>query len=442
MILGQSIRTHFLFAKSWWNKRFAMQDEGDSIKLDIIHPSINSFASSPASQSRPAELLSDNPPGSASAHQSGDQPFVTAESPKTTTVEFADFWYVVAQSEQLKPNQVLSRMVLGEWLAIFRGADGCPVALRDRCMHRNSRLSGGTVQQGQLHCPYHGWVYDKRGRVVAVPAEGDGFKPLKSRCTPWYSTREQDGYIYVRLQTPLEEFQPFRMPHYDDAHSPRHPKTSKARSQAREPGWQTVRVMNRFENSVTNCVENFIDIPHTVSVHPGIFRQQRQQQLDMTITRSNGSVMAEYRNETTNLGWFSRFLNTKAQEIRHIDSFHMPNVTSVEYDFGPNRRLFITSQSVPETETSTLVYTDVTFNYGIWSRLAKPFVRWTAQRIIGQDVAALKMQQETIAKYGQRFSNTPADTIHVFVESIRTAIAGGKDPRQLPERSVNVTFWV
>lgn len=373
--------------------------------------------------------------GQTAMSQDDEQPFITAEVPKATSVDFADFWYVVAQSEQLKPNQVLSRMVLGEWLAIFRGADGCPVALRDRCMHRNSRLSRGTVKQGQLHCPYHGWAYDKRGRVVAVPAEGEEFKPLKSRCTPWYSTREQDGYIYVRLQTPLEEFQPFRMPHYADAH----PKNS---LKEQESGWRTVRVINRFENSVTNCVENFIDIPHTVSVHPGIFRQQRQQKLEMTVTRSKGSVTAEYRNETNNLGWFSRFLNAKSQEIRHVDSFHMPNVTSVEYDFGPHRRLFITSQSVPETETSTLVYTDVTFNYGIWSRFAKPFVRWTAQRIINQDIAALKLQQETLDKYGQRFSNTPADTIHIFVESIRTAIATGHDPRQLPDRSTNVTFWV
>ena len=74
------------------------------------------------------------------ADQTSESPFISDEVPKPNTVDFADFWYVVAQTEQLKPDQVLSRMVLGEWLAIFRGADGLPVALRDRCMHRNSRL--------------------------------------------------------------------------------------------------------------------------------------------------------------------------------------------------------------------------------------------------------------------------------------------------------------
>ena len=120
----------------------------------------------------------------------------------------------------------------------------------------------------------------------------------------------------------------------------------------------------------------------------------------------------------------------------------MPNITCVEYTMGKTRRCFITSQSIPETDDSTLVYTDVTFNYGIWNKLARPFVRWTAQRIIDQDLVALKLQQETIEKNGEQFSHTPVDTIHVFVESVRNAIAQNKDPRQLPDKSVDVTFWV
>ncbi|MFS0515072.1 Rieske 2Fe-2S domain-containing protein [Nostoc sp. UIC 10607] len=42
---------------------------------------------------------------------------------------------MVALSEQLQPNKVLSCTVLGEWLAIFRGEDGQPVALRDRFIY-------------------------------------------------------------------------------------------------------------------------------------------------------------------------------------------------------------------------------------------------------------------------------------------------------------------
>jgi phenylpropionate dioxygenase-like ring-hydroxylating dioxygenase large terminal subunit len=335
-------------------------------------------------------------------------------------MKFEDFWYIVALSSQLKSEAVLARTVLGERLAIFRGEDGNPVALRDRCLHRNSRLSPGKVCQGKLHCPYHGWVYDQSGKVIAVPAEGPSFK--QSRQANHYLTREQEGYIYVCLGEPARE--PFSMPHHQ------------------EPGWETVRVINRFPNNVTNCVENFIDIPHTVSVHPGIFRNARQQELEMTVERWNGSVLVDYRNETNNLGWFARFLNRQGAEIKHSDRFSMPNVTCVEYKLGPKRTLLITSQSIPETEHSTLVYTDVTYNYGIWNRIVRPFVWWTAQKIIGQDVEMLGIQADAIAQYGTHFSHTPADTIHVFVESIRDAIACGEDPCNLPNQTVSVRFWV
>lgn len=340
-------------------------------------------------------------------------------------MQFADFWYIVALSEQLKPNTVISRTVLGEWLAIFRGENGQAVALRDRCLHRNSRLSTGKVCHGALQCPYHGWVYDQGGKVIAVPAEGKDFKTSQQRQAKSYAIKEQDGYVYVRLaDNPSVDFEPFSMPHYE------------------QPGWETVRVINRFANNVTNCAENFIDIPHTAFVHPGVFRTSRQQKLEMTVERENGAVMVEYRHETSNLGWYSRFLNRGGGEIKHSDRFYLPNITSVEYQMGRHRHLLITSQSIPETDHSTLVYTDVTYNYGIWNKLARPFVWWTAQHIIKQDVVILGIQGEVINKYGTQFAHTPADTVHVFVESIRAAISRGEDPRLLPNQLVKVTFWV
>jgi phenylpropionate dioxygenase-like ring-hydroxylating dioxygenase large terminal subunit len=339
-------------------------------------------------------------------------------------MQFTDFWYIVCRSQELRPQTVLARQVLGEWLAIFRAPDGKPVALRDYCLHRHSRLSAGKVCAGQLQCPYHGWVYDASGKVVQIPSAGTG-QPLPTRSAIHYATCEQDDYVYVCLSPAHQTApHPFSMPYYG------------------APGWATVRVINRFANTVTNCVENFIDIPHTAFVHPRIFRTERQQSLMMTVDRRDGGVWVEYQQETTNLGWFRYFLNPQGQTIKHTDRFQMPNITSVEYLLGHDRHLFITSQSIPETDTVTLVYTDVTYNYGLWNLWARPLVWWTAQRIIRQDIQILGIQAETIAKYGQHFAHTPADIIHVFVESIRDAIARGDDPRQLPHQTATITFWV
>jgi phenylpropionate dioxygenase-like ring-hydroxylating dioxygenase large terminal subunit len=336
-----------------------------------------------------------------------------------------DFWYVVAESRELGPTTVLARKVLGEWLAVFRGQDGQPTALQDRCKHRNGRLSRGSVSMGCLACPYHGWTYDAAGQVVAVPAEGPAFKATPGRRGRAFTTREQDGFVYVRLaDEPTAQVEPFRMLHWG------------------EPGWRTVRLQNRFRNNVTNCVENFIDIPHTVFVHPGIFRKPRAQKLTATVSRAGGEVHARYRGETDNLGWFRWFLNPAGREIQHTDSFFMPNVTRVTYEFGPRRVFIITSQSVPAADDDTLVYTDLTFDYGVWNLFAPPIVRWQSQKVIDQDLVALASQQDVIGKYGEGFSNTSADIIHVFVESIRDALAKGEDPRALPAREVEVEFLV
>ena len=340
-------------------------------------------------------------------------------------MDFRDFWYIVAESRELKPGKVLARRVLGEWLAVFRDEDGKAVALQDRCKHRSVQLSGGTLRSGKLSCPYHGWTYNNMGEVVGVPSEGVNFRRAKSRCVPRYSTCEADDFVYVRLKDgEYSQDKPFAIRHYG------------------EKGWHTVRVVNHFNNTVTNCVENFIDIPHTVYVHPGIFRNERRQMIDVKIERINGAVKATYLNETDNLGWFRKFLNPGGVDIAHTDEFFMPNVSCVEYVFGPKRHFIITSHSVPLEDDETLVYTDLTYNYGKWNRLAAPLVRWQGQKIIDQDIEALADQMKCIKKYGQDFSNTPADTIHAYVESIRRELSRGKDPRNLPPKVVEVQMLI
>ena len=344
-------------------------------------------------------------------------------------MDFKDFWYIAAESRELKPNRVLSRRILDEWIALFRDEKGRAVALEDRCLHRCARLSKGRVAAGRLQCSYHGWTYDGRGSVVFTPSEGPRGPRSPHRRARSFQVREQDDYVYARLMDEAGEPEsadvgPFKIPFF------------KAR------GWAAIRLRNRFQNNVTNCAENFVDIPHTVFVHPRIFRVSRQEKFTAHVKRSGGSVIVRYHKERANLGIFSWFLNPGGHEISHTDSFHMPNVTSVDYIFGKNRRFIITSQSIPVTDEETLVYTDLTYNYGVWNAIAKPVIRWQAQTIINQDIAILADQMETIKKYGARFCNTEADVIHTLIESIGAELGKGSDPRLLPEKEHEIAFWV
>lgn len=334
-----------------------------------------------------------------------------------------DFWYILAESKDLKAGATITREILGESLAAFRGQDGRPVVMQNRCLHRNAPLSIGRVQNGRLTCSYHGWTYDQAGRVVEIPSMGS-CAVIGERCAKTFHVREHQGYIYVALAEAVPAVEPFNMPHYQI------------------PGWRHRRLTNLFHNNVTNCAENFVDIPHTAFVHPGIFRSRKNERLEATVSRKDGMVRVEYRNEKINLGTFARFLNNQGSEIQHTDTFYMPNITCVEYIFSRNRHLFITSQSVPVSDDKTLVFTDLTFNYGIWSRIAGYFVEREGQKIIDQDIEILGEQMKTIKRYGERFSNTPSDLIHVFIESIRNELLAGRDPRLLPEKSAGIEFWV
>lgn len=337
-------------------------------------------------------------------------------------MDLKSFWYVAASSKELKPGRVLGIRILDQRIALFRDDRGRAVALEDRCLHRCASLSRGQVIQGRLRCGYHGWEYAEDGSVVAIPSSGQpGSGNLKARS---FETSEIDDYVYVRLDHQSSETEPFRIPFYH----------------AR--GWASIRLHNRFSNNVTNCAENFVDIPHTVFVHPGIFRNRRRERLTASVERKGGSVVVEYYNERANLGIFSWFLNPDGREIRHTDTFHMPNVTCVDYRFSETRRFIITSQSVPVTEEETRVYTDLTYNYGIWNRLAKPVIRKQAQIIIEQDMRVLDDQMRNIKRYGSRFCNTEADVIHVFIESIRKELERGGDPRLLPDRTAEIEFRV
>lgn len=334
-----------------------------------------------------------------------------------------DYWYIIAESKEISVDQVVSRSLFGEWLAVFRGPDGKVSVLQDKCLHRTAQISRGKVTDGKLQCPYHGWTYDQSGLVVGVPSMGPTFKQ-GTKCTKTYPVIEQEGYIYTRLSTDVADIKPFSMPCHG------------------EKGYTTIRLQNLFRNNVTNCAENFVDIPHTTFVHPKIFRDAKHEKFGALIERIDGRVKVTYKNETKNFGWFSWFLNPGGQEIGHTDEFFVPNITSVHYRFGGRNHFIITSQSIPINDEETLVYTDLTYNYGIWTIPSRPLVRWQAQTIIDQDVEILDNQMKTIKKYGAHFQNSPADIIHTWIESLQAEIAEGRDPKALPKKEAEIEFWV
>lgn len=344
----------------------------------------------------------------------------------STMSAFKSFWYVAIESSVLRTRPLRS-VILGEDLVLWRDEQGTPVAFPDRCLHRCARLSSGRVDSGLLQCRYHGWTYDSQGQVCSIPAEGGPPAGGRELRVIRLETREQDGYVYVRLEQPdaaCGDAQPFAMPHWN------------------EGGWGHVRLVNDFQADVADCVENYIDIPHTAFVHDRIFRVTRGERITAVVTRSGGRVRIRYSGERNNLGSWRWFLNPSGGPVEHEDNFFMPNVTSVNYRLPNGYEFVITSQSVPSDARKTRVYTDLSYRFGLFTRLAKPFVRRAGQVVIDQDVDILAEQGEVVARHGRKYQFSTPDRIHRCVDDIREAISRGEDARTLPEQLFEFEFFV
>jgi len=79
-------------------------------------------------------------------------------------------WYPILESRALRRRPVPLRRV-GLDLVLFRGSDGAPRCLLDRCPHRGAALHIGHVVGDTLACRFHGLRFDGQGRCVALPCD-------------------------------------------------------------------------------------------------------------------------------------------------------------------------------------------------------------------------------------------------------------------------------
>lgn len=120
------------------------------------------------------------------------------------------FWWPVAVSEEVKDVPVPVK-VLGEELVLFRDLSGHLALLGAHCSHRRASLEYGRIEEQGIRCAYHGWHYDRQGRVLDRPAE-----PIKTTPNiqhPWYPVRELGGFVFAYLGPDKESPPP--LPRYD-----------------------------------------------------------------------------------------------------------------------------------------------------------------------------------------------------------------------------------
>lgn len=339
-----------------------------------------------------------------------------------------EHWYIACLSSELK-SKPIQRTIYDTNLAIYRDSSGKPHAILDQCLHRASLLSKGTIENGEIVCPYHGWSYNQAGLVVNVPSEGE--QQLKAkRCQRTFKTIEREGVIWVFMgesdvlaDETLKKLWSF--PRY--GHS----------------GWAHYVMITDFNNEVTNLAENFMDVPHTVFVHKSWFRNKSLKKVPITVETKNGGVLVTYHQEKDEIGVLIRkLLNPHNEPMKHTDHFIFPNVTNVEYSFGLNYMYVINSQITPVSTMKSRVYTYIAYHIPYLGKILKPFIHYYTRQVIEQDVWIMDVQRANLnPDRPNRFMSTPADEPHLQIERLRSIGVSGENIYDI-EKNVETTIWI
>lgn len=332
-----------------------------------------------------------------------------------------DYWYIAAETREVKRKPV-SVSLYRHPIVLFRSGDGGVSALEDRCSHRNMPLSTGMLSAGCVTCPYHGWTFDGVGRCVQIPSLGSHQK-LPSHGVRAYPVREQDGFVWVYLGESIPESEPFQFPHFA------------------QRGWSTFRMRNRFLGPVEACLENFLDCPHTVYVHGGWFRNHDTRELSAKVHTTAESVEVEFRGEPITKSLVSRLFFPNGRELRHTDRFLMPNISRVDYDFGPDRHFIITSQCTPLSDYETEVFTVITFSFGRIAPLARLLLEPICRQVIRQDIDVLAVQTEQVRRFGgPQFHHVDTDLLGLKIQSMRRRAERSEPATEVTESDREITI--
>lgn len=109
-------------------------------------------------------------------------------------------WYVAAWSEKIG-REITARSILDEPVILYRTHDGAAVALEGTCAHKAYPLSYRRLVDDAVECNHHGFVFDRTGRCVLMPA-ADHVSP---RCQiRAYPLVERWQWIWIWMGDPAE----------------------------------------------------------------------------------------------------------------------------------------------------------------------------------------------------------------------------------------------
>jgi phenylpropionate dioxygenase-like ring-hydroxylating dioxygenase large terminal subunit len=239
------------------------------------------------------------------------------------------FWYATMPTEKLRDGPKPFTL-LGEKIVLFLDAEGKPAALADRCCHRTARLSKGWCKDGHIICGYHGWEYDRTGKLVNVP-QFPFEQPIPEARAQAFHSDERYGYVWVALDDPLKSIPDL--------------------PEEREPGYRRIHQFDdRWNTAALRMMENSFDNAHFSFVHRGTFGQaDRPKPEGYEIVETDDGFRAESTVTIKNPPNAVRITGT-ADPIttRHMrNAWYMPFCRKLDIEYPSGLRHIIFNSATP-----------------------------------------------------------------------------------------------
>jgi phenylpropionate dioxygenase-like ring-hydroxylating dioxygenase large terminal subunit len=134
---------------------------------------------------------------------------------------FAHGWLGIGRTDQWQQPGDFETVNLGNIsIVVVMDEDRTLNGMSNTCLHRSSQITSGSGHCKALVCPFHGWSYDYRGRVISAPrmedAQDFSIDDLRLR---QFTVEQQDGFVFVSLKDnpgPLEHW----LGDFPDLHQP------------------------------------------------------------------------------------------------------------------------------------------------------------------------------------------------------------------------------
>jgi phenylpropionate dioxygenase-like ring-hydroxylating dioxygenase large terminal subunit len=158
-------------------------------------------------------------------------------------------WYIILDSNEVKPGKPVGVTRMGEKLALWRDADGEVVCMKDQCPHRGVALSCGKLIDGQIQCPFHGFQFNSSGRCTLIPANGRNIPVPMTFQLSIYPTYENHGFIWIWWGEKRDDLPPVI---FFDSIDP-------------QMTYSTLR--DHWETHYSRAIENQLDVLHLPFIH-------------------------------------------------------------------------------------------------------------------------------------------------------------------------------